>query len=66
MATTIPTLTPKKMQGNLAKNWDFFKQMWTNYSFSLNRKISRSEKTHVKGCNRPKMFSRASTIEFNC
>ena len=34
MASTIPTPTPMKMQGNLAKNWDFFKQMWFNYEIA--------------------------------
>ena len=50
MVSTIPTPTHMKMQGNLAKNWDSFKQMWSNYEISpgLIEKLAELRKATLK------------------
>ena len=34
MTSTLPVPAPMCMQGNLAENWKFFKQMWNNYEIA--------------------------------
>ena len=34
MTSTLPVPAPMSMQGNLAENWKFFKQMWNNYEIA--------------------------------
>ena len=34
MTSTFPVPAPMCMQGNLAENWKFFKQMWNNYEIA--------------------------------
>ena len=34
MTSTLPEPAPMCMQGNLAENWKFFKQMWNNYEIA--------------------------------
>ena len=61
MASTVPTLTPIKMLGNLTENWDFFKQMWSNYEIAsgLIKKSAEVRKATLKV-----VMGSASTIEF--
>ena len=68
MTSTLPVPAPTCMQGNLAENWKFFKQMWNNYEIAsgLDTKTDEVRKATLQvvmgqECFSSKFKSNAST-----